>query len=448
MEPIDGSWLALYRVGFGACLLWHIWKYFSTDLIRTFYVEPTHHFTWLWLDFVRPWPERGMYLHFSILAVAAACILVGFYYRLAALIFCVGYTWIFLLDQCWYLNHYYLICLLAFLAIFLPANRQWSIDSLRNPQLRRDSVPTWTLWLLRYQVAIPYVFGGIAKLNSDWLYGEPMRTWLAARTDFPVIGQLFTQEWCVLGFVYGGLLLDLFVIPLLLWHRTRPFALLLAICFHLMNARLFQIGVFPWMMIWMTLTLFVPPDTIGLITRRRTSAANSDPPITQAMSPREVGVAALLVVYLCWQTLMPMRHWFYPGNTAFTREGHQFSWRMKLNRRSLYADYTTVDPPTGIQRRLPLFYWLTSLQERKLQDPDQLLQLAQWMEHDIQQAGDADPIITAEVMVRLNGRPLTPFVDPQLDLTAQVRSWRPADWVVQQPVPLLLKDLGKEAPNE
>ena len=143
-----------------------------------------------------------MYVHFFVLALAAFCMMVGFFYRAAAVVFWLGYTYVFLIDKCWYLNHYYLIALLSFIAIFLPADRRLSVDAWRKPAIRTNVAPAWTLWLLRAQVGIPYFFGGVAKLNADWLRGEPMRTWLANSTDFPVIGQFFTQEWCVSIFVY------------------------------------------------------------------------------------------------------------------------------------------------------------------------------------------------------------------------------------------------------
>ena len=60
-------------------------------------------------------------------------------------------------------------------------------------------------------------------------------------------------------FSYGGLLLDLFAVPLLLWPRTRNLTYAVTLGFHLMNAQLFNIGMFPWFMICATL-LFFPPD--------------------------------------------------------------------------------------------------------------------------------------------------------------------------------------------
>jgi len=439
-QPIDGLWRALYRIGLGGCLLWQVWKYFSAGLIHSYYIEPAHHFTWPGLSFVRPWSESGMYMHFALLAVAAMCILLGFRYRIAATVFFVGYTWLFLIDVCWYLNHYYLICLLSFLAIFLPANRELSIDVLRNPKLRRQWTPSWTLWLLRFQIAIPYVYGGIAKLNSDWLHGEPIRSWLAVQPDFPLIGQFFRDEWCVSVFVYGGMLVDLLIVPLLLWRRTRIPAMLIAIAFHLLNSQLFTIGVFPWLMIWVTVFLFTSPETIAKLRRNRVaqgSSASDSPPTDNRLS---IGWTTALAAYVAWQTLMPLRHHFYPGHTAFTNEGHRFSWRMKLNNRTLQPRFFYTDSATGRRHALALHHWITWFQERKLEDADQLLQLTDWIEADLKQKGVINPRIAVEATVALNGRPPMQFVDPDLDLTKIDRTFAPTSWITQYPNPLSLAD--------
>src|SRR5918997_832685 len=109
------------------------------------------------------------------------------------------------------------------------------------------------------QMGIVYFYGGLAKLNGDWLAGEPMRTFLRSNTDFPVIGSLFTDERMVYLFSYGGLLLDLLVVPFLLWRRTRLVAFAFAVAFHFTNSHLFNIGIFPWLAIAAT-TLFFSPS--------------------------------------------------------------------------------------------------------------------------------------------------------------------------------------------
>jgi hypothetical protein len=142
--------------------------------------------------------------------------------------------------------------------IFLPANRYFSIDALLRPGLSSTKVPAWSLWLLRFQVAVPMFFGGVAKLNSDWLRGEPLRTWLSERTEFPVLGSWFTNESTVWFMAYSALVIDLCFVVYMLHYRVRVFGFILVLVFHFMNARLFDIGIFPWLMIASTLVFFGP----------------------------------------------------------------------------------------------------------------------------------------------------------------------------------------------
>src|SRR5690606_11851563 len=147
----------------------------------------------------------------------------------SALLFFLGISYVFLLEQACYLNHVYLIALLAFLMIFVPAHRAGSVHAWLRPWRRAEVAPACALWLLRAQVGIPYFYAGVAKLNPDWLRGEPLRMWLRDSVDLPVLGPLLVEEWVVYTFAYGGLLFDLLIVPALLWRRTRAPAFLLAL---------------------------------------------------------------------------------------------------------------------------------------------------------------------------------------------------------------------------
>ena len=267
--------------------------------------------------------------------------------------FFLGITFCFLLDQALYLNHFYLICLFSFLLIFVPANRAFSIDAWLHPQMRTDQVPAWTLWILRGQMGIVYFYGGIAKISPDWLRGEPMRMWLAESTDLPIVGRFLQENWAVYLISYGGLLLDLLIVPLLLWRRTRVAAFCLVVGFHLANARLFSIGIFPWFAIAAT-ALFLSPDW-----PRRMFAVLSRTPILRESSNRAADpqqnkplVLILIATYSAIQLLVPFRHLLYPGNVAWTYEGHLFSWRMKLLDRDARARFFVSDPNTGVTREV------------------------------------------------------------------------------------------------
>ena len=83
--------------------------------------------------------------------------------------------------------------------------------------------------------------------------------WLPNRADLPLLGPVLELPMTPWIFSYGGLALDLFAWPALAFRRTRAVALLLLFSFHLLNATLFNIGIFPWMMLAAT-TVFLEPD--------------------------------------------------------------------------------------------------------------------------------------------------------------------------------------------
>src|SRR5690606_9862731 len=137
----------------------------------------------------------------------------GVGFRLVTPLLAVGVTYIQLLDVSIYLNHYYLVALLAWLLSFAPAHRIWSVDCWLAAVWRRGvaarsstvsdvagsqaaapptTIAVFWLYLFRVQVGIVYVCAGLAKMQSDWLlHGQPLRIWLGTNTHLPVLGPLF-----------------------------------------------------------------------------------------------------------------------------------------------------------------------------------------------------------------------------------------------------------------
>jgi len=477
LRPVDISFLIFFRIVFGAIMFWEVYRYFTHNWISRYYIEPTIYFTYYGFSWVKPWPGRGMYIHFFILGLLAACILAGFFYRIAASLFFLGFSYVFLLDQTRYLNHFYLVCLVSFLLVFLPAERALSVDALLRPKIRSATVPAWTLWLLRAQVGIAYFFGGIAKLNSDWFRGEPMRTWLRPLTTLPLFGPLFQKEWVVYNFVIGGLLLDLLVVPLLLWRRTRPYAFLAAILFNLLNALIFQIGIFPWFMLGATL-IFFPPDLMRRIVRgfirafaspdspraaspsqtasRSDSSRDVQPLSTiplaascDALSWRQKAVATLLTAYMAVQVILPIRHYAYPGNVSWTEEGHNFSWHMKLRAKKADALFTVTHAASGQTWTIDPKHHLESRQLAKMAThPDMILQFGHYLAELKRREGYDNVEVRAQVMASLNGRKPQLLIDPKADLAREELSLLPARWILPLTEPLPARGSASEATDD
>lgn len=446
--PVDIAFLVFFRVIFGSVMLWEVCRYLTHDWIGRYYMDPVFYFSYYGFEWLKPWSGNGMEIHFIALGICAAMIIVGLCYRIATLMFFLGFTYVFLLDETQYLNHFYLICLVALILVLVPAHRALSVDRWFwkwEPQTR---VPAWTLWLVRAQIGIPYFFGGIAKLNADWLHGEPMRSWLAARTDFPIIGSFFTEEWMLNGFVFGGMLFDLLVVPLLVTRRTRAWAFGAAIAFHLMNARLFDIGIFPWFMVAATLVFF-PADfprrmwstVVGVCSRGR-APTRSDPVDDCQMNCRPSAqmqrtTAAFLTLYLALQFLVPLRHWLYPGDVNWTEEGHRFSWRMKLRTKDGEARFIMTDPATKESWTIENETILTRRQAQKMSTrPDMILQFAHHLAETQRLQRKSSVEVRAQVAASLNGRRPQVLIDPSVNLANEPRTLGHAPWILPLTEPL------------
>jgi vitamin K-dependent gamma-carboxylase len=452
-EPVDIASLVFFRIAFGVVIIYEVWLQFSRGWIKLDYIDPDYHFSYYGFGWVQQWPGNGMYFHFLALGVMGACIALGLWYRIATVLFFLGFTYVFLLDQALYLNHFYLLVLVSFLMIFVPAHRSFSLDALLRAGIRSETVPAWALWILAAQMGIVYFYGGLAKLNGDWLRGEPMRRWLAGDTDFPVIGPLFTEEWMVFLFSYGGLLFDLLIVPFLLWRRTRYAAFAFALVFHLTNAQLFDIGIFPWFAIAAT-TLFLPPSwprqfagsLRGLWRNSRRPASESEdrepreedaPAAPTRLGVRQWIVVSLLGAFLAVQLLVPLRHFLYPGNVNWTQEGHRFSWHMMLRTTKGVATFHATDPESGRTWTIDPLDQLSVRQTiHVVMYPDMALQFSHGLADSFRAEGYEQIEVRANVVASLNGRESQHLIDPTVDLAAQPRTLAPSTWILPLEKPL------------
>jgi hypothetical protein len=271
-------------------------------------------------------------------------------------------------------------------------------------------------------------------------------------------GSIFKADVVVYGFVIGGLLLDLLVVPLLLWRRTRLFAFVAAIAFNLINAVIFDIGIFPWLMLG-ALLIFFPP---GLLRRfahafmspgEGFSGAPQAPAEVKAerigntsLSTSQKRIAGLLAAYLLVQLILPLRHYLYPGNVSWTEEGHNFAWHMKLRTKVGEAVFTVTDPRSGQTWTIKPEDHLKSHQLMKMiTKPDLVLQFSHYLAEQKRREGYDDVQVRARVMVSLNGREPQLLIDPNVDLAKEEASLLPARWIVPLTTPLR-KSIVPQAP--
>lgn len=415
-------------------MAWEACRFIHFGWIRSYYIRPDFLFTYYGFSWVRPWPGDWMYAHVTLLGVLGFFIAIGLFYRVSTVLFFPLFTYLFLLDQANYLNHFYFVSLISFLMMFLPAHRWASVDAWLRPSLRSQTTPFWCLWILKAQLAVVYIGAGVAKINDDFLNGQPMRMWLAERGGDRLlgwhIGEYLTEEWAVWFFSYGGLLFDLFIVPALIWKRTRIFAFVAVLFFHLMNAFLFDIGIFPWFSIAATL-LYLPPNWPRRLMRSLRPATMFDTAAHESASPsRRNAVIGFVAIYMLVQILVPLRHFLYPGTVHWTEEGHRFSWHMKLRDKDAEGKFWTLDKATGGRSPVRLRDYLSPRQAGKmLKTPDMILQFAHHLKDEFRKKG-RDIEVYAEIMVSLNSREPQLMIDPEVNLADVERTLGHATWIL------------------
>jgi len=428
-DPVDAASLGVFRIVFGVFVAVDAWRYLGYGWVRQYYIDPAFNFRYLFFDFVHPWPGDGMLLHFAATSVLALLAAAGLFYRVSSALLFVAYAYTFLLEQSVYMNHHYLMVLLAFLLACLPAHRAFSLDRARGA-VTESSVPLWSIAILRFQLAIVYLFGAIAKLNSDWLRGEPMYSTLIAQpADFPAVAALVPPQVLALGIAYAGIAVDLAIPLLLCRRRTVVWGIALAASFHLLNGLFLRIGVFSWLMTGAVL-IFLPPDWPRRMMRRQRAVDTRESPPQPAA--RRSFALVLVGLYATVQLALPLRHWLYPGDVNWTEEGHRFAWRMKLRAKHSVMTITATDPRTGRTWQIDPAQDLTRRQIAKMHTfPDMLLQYVHWHRDRLEADGIAAPEIRVDWLCSQNWQPLRRMADPTANLAAEPRTLWPARWILR-----------------
>lgn len=424
-NPTKPYGLALFRIFFGVIMLWDLNRIRRTGLIETMYEhEKIFHY-----DFINlPLPEqKNLEVLIALLSFAAVMIVIGLFYRYAMAFFALGFTYFFLMDPVFYNNHLYLICLLSFMMIFMPADAAFTVQKKR----RRAEIPQWSYRLLQFQLVVVFFFGGIVKLNPYWFDFHPVQEALAAAAS-RTGNDWMDSSWMRYIFTYGGVLFDLLIGFALLIPRTRTIAIIAAIAFNLINSYVFDdIFIFPFFMIC-ALILFVDQEKLQERLKKRSLLRQKEVE-TNAAPLGKIGLG-VVGVYVIFQLVLPLRHYFMSGYTDWTGEGQRFAWRMKIQHRELTEplqfaimdldrkEFHIVDPGKHL--------FQDEIQQM-INSPQMIVQFAEYLRDVVAPKMDIrNCMIKSKVKVSFNGQPETYVFDPELDLLEVADSDKPMhEWV-------------------
>ena len=434
--PVPASPLAVFRILFGAMMLFSLLRFISKGWVTELYVLPKVYFPYYGFEWVQPLGITGMYLLFAVMALSAVGITLGLFYRWSSIIFFLSFTYVELIDKTNYLNHYYFVSVVSFLLMLVPAHRYFSLDVWRKPWLKASLVPRWCILIFQWQLGLVYVYAGLAKLNSDWLvHAMPLRYWLPAHTHLPLIGPWLDKIWVAYLFSWFGALYDLTIPFFLVWRRSRVLAYGTVVVFHVLTAVLFQIGMFPYIMMVCTLVFFPAnfhSQILKGINRVAGKGAVPEPPVIARLSLAwQPMLFFILGLHFTLQVLVPWRFLLYPGNLFWTEQGYRFSWRVMLMEKSGTAFFYVRDARTGQETEINNRDYLTVNQEKMVAtQPDMLVQFAHILRKKFEQQGMKQPMVRAEVYVTMNGRGSRSFIDSRVNLAAEQDSFLPKSWIL------------------
>lgn len=362
--PVSNAPLVLFRWMFGAALAVFAVLRFQKKVL--FYGHPYLHVGFeATFRFLKPLRRTGMRVVYVIEVLAAMALCVGWLHPWAAALIFLTKTYTLLIESAEVNNHDYLICLLLFLYIVIDAD---------HLQL----VPYWQVLIIQLQVVLVYFFGGVAKINSDWLLrAMPFAQSLGGakvKKGIPFLAPRRVPSarlaaWLTKGahdprlpffFCWSGMAFDLVIGFALMTPKAVVFALVPFLAFHLFNHWYFGLGIFPWLN-YASVALFTHPNAYR--PELAQNATDSGAQVANAMGGGTWGVY-FFVAYMAVQIIVPLRRYVFayllhPGKVYIhcQRSAH-FSWTMKLISKVGYQfDIELFDRRTGaVIKKLDIFF--------------------------------------------------------------------------------------------
>lgn len=395
-----------------------------TGWVHETFVESKFTFTFIGLEWLNILHGEWMNGYFAVMGAAGLMIMLGWYYRISAFTFFIMWAGVYFAQKSHYNNHYYLLMVMSFVMFLLPAHKSYSVDVKLGRTKKEDTCPRVAIFYFIIQVGIIYVFASMHKLYPDWLAVKPFDVWFKSKSDYWLIGPLLQETWFKYFIAYGGIIYDGSIVFLLLFKRTRLVAFILSIVFNLSNSAIFQIGIFPYLMIALSMLFFEPDQIRKIFFRKKTQVE----PVNK-MLPLPITYA--LITYFVISIMVPLRHHLFPGDAHFTEEGHRLAWRMMLRAKTSHAAVTVMDKATGTEEIVDLDQYLSPLQKRKIGGyPDMLWSLAQRIKEDYKRNGK-EVSVFVNASVSLNGRPYQALIDKETDLAAvKWERFKHSDWIL------------------
>lgn len=320
--------------------------------------------------------------------------------------------------------------LLLFFMVLAPANRRFALDAKEKSV---NWMPNWVRLFFILQLLIVYTYASINKMYPHWVDGTTMSVFMYAKRDYWLIGPYLQGKPFQLTVSYMAIAYDGLIIPAMLWRRTRTLAFIASVGFHVFNAIVFGVGIFPFMSLALFIFFFDPKAVNGAFFRGRAYFSNENSFTNQSQL-----IGVIFSLYFLIQIGLPLRHRFIDGNVFWTEEGHRMSWRMMLRSKGGHCHFLVYDENGRFRKRVKVGDIVHKSQSGKIKGrPDMILSFVRYVEQKIKDEEGFEPQIYCVSRVNLNGGPSLPLIDRDVDLTKV--KWNPYghnEWILSYPFTL------------
>ena len=405
--------LGLFRIFLGIILFIQTFSFIQSDFVleNLFNTEIQFKFSLFESLSVLPFPATKFLM--LLMLASTVFIAIGRSFKIACGFYFLSFTYFWLLDKSYFNNHYYFISLLTFLLLFTNADA-WGGSKSK----KRETIPYWHPFILKAQIFLVFFIAGINKINPYWLLEhQPMKHILETKASVSSIPWVSSEF--IIGFMsWGGMLFDLFIIPLIWYKKTRKYAFIVYVLFNLINFWLFhnigEIGIFPFLLLACAI-LFIDVEFLKrkfkFLGKKKTQAKKNT-------SKDNKRILTLISIYFLIQLIIPFRHYLYTDYVDWTGEGQRFSWRMKIMYKASDIKFFLYDSTTQNKMEINYRSFLTAKQYTNLiYYPDFIPTLAKYIKNEGIKKGFTDTKVVADFNIGFMGHPFQSIVNPNTDLS-------------------------------
>jgi hypothetical protein len=432
-KPVSILPFTTFRILFGIVVLYGLLISVYKGEIENRFTDLNFYFNYYGFEWL-PYPgDSGVILLYVLCSLAAIGIILGFFYRFSVVLFGLTFSYLHTIDATNFINHYYLIWIFSVFLFFVPANSFFSLDRYFGLTKPQSSIPNYLRLVFLIQIGIVYTSAGIAKLNSDWLFAAmPLKIWLGQHTDYPILGTLFQYGQLQYAFSWFAVFYDLTIVWFLIYKKSRGFAYFFVLTFHLLTASLFDIGLFPPLMI-ISCLLFFPADWHLKILKffGMKNAENAETCIPKLNN----FTFSFLTLFVLIQLLLPFRHLMLTkNNILWTQEYYRYGWRVMLLENEGLAQFTVWDEKNGKKYEIDNNLYLSGYQIKRMAvQPEHIRQFAHFLARVYKEKFSIEnPKVTADVFVAYNGRVSKRLIKKEVDLTKIEANSKSESWILAE----------------